>query len=577
MADQVKSIVPGLIEVNSSTLVIGPTGSGKSFLLATAYEYVWEQYKKISLHYNADPGGFPDKLRALAAMGIVRIWRMQSRGMEYSFETAQLAARGYWPAQINPVNGLCPQGVTMIPPVVTTYVETCGKCNQEAGRSIVLQTLLRGSCPHCQTLRSHQTSRIAKLQTVSRGFEDIGTRGYDGLTAISDWYMQDLAHRTELGGEQGSLGGKVNSGGLSWQQNNRAQVGFAQSRAHELIISSLEVPGTVVMPLWTAITEESTDEGGLPIVGPKLAGSAKTDIAPQWFGNVFEARLELDAQQQNRKVRRLYLNSFIDKQNRNHLLRHRGDPRLVPEMVQDAPYDVQGNPPPEIGTQFNLGHVFRILDESLAKTMSDVAVKYPDAPGLKNVPSSYGLDVAPEALQQVQTPIQTGPQVPVGTKPVVAAPRVARAPAKPKTAAQTPAASAAQTPLQEGALSGSAPPAAVTAAPAAASTSPREENVPLPLSPAAAEEPVSADQTPVTTPAPAAAASVPASVETPAADPVPPAVVPHAAAGTPSAPAAGAWAPPPGAARLAPPRAPAAPPKARPISRPVAPSTTKTS
>jgi hypothetical protein len=539
VSDTIKQVVPGIIEVNSSTLVIGHPGSGKTFLLATAYEYVWETYKKVSLHYNADPGGFPDKLRALAAVGIVRIWRMQSRGIEYSFETAQLAARGYWPAIIEPKSGMSPKNVPMIPPVVTTYVEACGHCQQVAGRSIVLATLLRGTCPHCGKIRSNQTSKVTSQQTVSRGFENIGTRGYDGLTSISDWYMQDMSHRVELGGEQSSLGGKINSGSLSWQQNNRAQVGFAQARAHELVTSSLEIPGMVVMPLWTALSDESTDEGGLPIVGPKLSGSAKTDIAPAWFGNVFEARLDVDADQ-GRKQRRLYLSSFIDKQNRNHLLRHRGDPRLVPEVVSDQPYDAQGNPPAEIGTEFNLGHVFRQLDASLQKTVDDVAQRYPDAPGLENVPSHYGMDVPPEALQQTAA-VQTGPTP--SAKPVVRAPSAPRVAPKPRTAVAGPAAATAQEPAQ---IDTSAVPASVPTE--QAPTSRTEVALPLPLTPpAAAAEPA------------AVAAAAPAEEFIAVNFPTP----------------AGAWAPPPGAARLSAPRAPAQAPKARPISRPVAPATTK--
>lgn len=570
MTDQVKQVVPGIIEVNSSTLIIGPTGSGKSFLLATAYEYVWEQYKMISLHYNSDPGGFPDKLRALAAVGIVRIWRMQSRGIEYSFETAQLAARGYWPSTIDPKSGMSPKNVTMIPPVVTTYVEFCGGCGKEAGRSVVMATLNRGTCPHCGKIRSAQTGRVQQAQTVSRGFERIGTRGYDGLTSISDWYMQDMSHRIELGGEQSSLGGKIASGGLSWQQNNRAQVGFAQQRAHELVTSSLEIPGMLVMPLWTAISDESTDEGGLPVVGPKLAGSAKTDIAPQWFGNVFEARL---ASENGRKQRKLYLSSFIDQQNRNHLLRHRGDPRLVPEVVSDEPYDQAGNPPAEIGTQFNLGFVFRQLDASLAKTVDDVAARYPDAPGLDSVPSSYGMDVPPEALAATPT-VQTGPQVAPGVKPIVRAPRAAAPRAGlPKTAAGT--SPAAQEPVV--AIAGS-----VTQAPAS-------PEPPLPTEPLALSEgaplatPPPATDPAVLTPSPDAprqaadlqtadpdlswvSAQDVAAAQLTAAPPTSPA---------PAPPVAGTWAPPPGASRLAPPRAPTAAPRARPIARPVAPATTK--
>ncbi len=559
MSDQIKQVVPGIIEVNSSTLVIGHPGSGKTFLLATAYEYVWETYKKVSLHYNADPGGFPDKLRALAAVGIVRIWRMQSRGTEYSFETCQLAARGYWPSIIDPKSGMSPKNVSMIPPVVTTYVETCGNCQQVAGQSIVLATLMRGTCPHCGKIRSNQTSQIRQHQTVSRGFENIGTRGYDGLTSISDWYMQDMAHRVELGGEQSSLGGKINSGSLSWQQNNRAQVGFAQQRAHELVTSSLEIPGMVVMPLWTALSDESTDEGGLPIVGPKLSGSAKTDIAPAWFGNVFESRLDED--EQRRKQRKLYLSSFIDKQNRNHLLRHRGDPRLIPEVVMDQPYDQQGNPPAEIGTEFNLGYVFRQLDASLAKTVADVAQRYPDAPGLESVPSHYGMDVPPEALQVAATPA-----VP-SAKPVVTAPRAPRAVARPanKTAVAAPAA-AAQEPASAGVTPVPADLAPTSPGESTAATADGSAEATLPFTPPPATVSPVAAAAPETVQA--SAPSAPVVSDTPVLpQPAPP---PAPVDAVKAAPTAGAWAPPPGARGLSAPRAPAAAPnRARPVARPV--------
>lgn len=508
-----KQVAPGIVEVNSSTLIIGPTGSGKTALLATAYEYVWEEHKRISLHYNSDPGGFPDKLRALISVGIVRVWRMQSRGIDLSFESADLAAKGYWPAKVDPKSGISPRGVRLIPPVVTLYVETCGHCNQEAGRSIVLALLLKGLCPHCQKVRTPQTGSIQQIQTVSRGFENVGTRGYDGLTSISDWYLQDLSMRKDLGGEEGALGGRVISGDQTYRQNNRSQVGFAQSRAQALITNSLEIPGMIVMPLWTAITNETTDQGGLPVIGPKLAGDAKTDIAPQWFGNVFETTVVETANK--RKQRRVYLSQFIDDQNRRHLLRHRGDGRLVPEYVEDPPYEDDGRPPVDQFSKFNLGHVFRLLDASLAQTVDEIAAKYPDAPGLDAVPSEYGMDV-PKDLPAPA--VQTAPDA----RPIARArPRPRGAATNETQTAATPASVVAQE-------------SSVAALPVQAGSAAAEAPAPAPAPPA-----VPAQEAP---PAPVAAA--------------------------PASPAPGAWAPPPGAARIAPPRAPAAAPRARPIARP---------
>ena len=51
----------------------------------------------------------------------------------------------------------------------------------------------------------------------------------------------------------------------------------------------LGIPNLLVPPVFTALSMEDTDEGALSIVGPKIAGRAKTDEAGQWVGNCLEA------------------------------------------------------------------------------------------------------------------------------------------------------------------------------------------------------------------------------------------------------------------------------------------------
>ena len=51
------------------------------------------------------------------------------------------------------------------------------------------------------------------------------------------------------------------------------------------------------------LTMEVDDEGGLSVRGPKIAGRAKTDEAPQWFGNCLETMVI-----KNEKEQRIYVN-----------------------------------------------------------------------------------------------------------------------------------------------------------------------------------------------------------------------------------------------------------------------------
>lgn len=390
--------------VNTSTLLIGVTGSGKTTLLATAAEYLYETYGEIAGYYFADLGGYPDRMNALIRSGIVWVFRMRSRGMDLSFETAQLSSMGYWPAQIlDPMTGEVPHGVKMVPPVRRLYKQTC-TCGHT--RTIRVKSQLAvGNCPSCNQRIAVAATSVVEEQTLTPGLDKIRMRMYDGITSLSEWYLQDLSKRSELAGEMGAIGGVVTSGDLSFRGNNRAQVGFAQTRAHELISNSLSIPHQRIMPIWTALSNESSDSSGrLTIVGPKLAGDAKTEIAGAWFGNTLEAAT-VEGERQGSKVRRLYLNEFIDDQGRRHILKHRSDPRYVPEYLEDAPYSPT-EPPVEICTNFSLGVFFRHLQIADTKALEAAAVRFPQAPGIAGVPTSFEFDApdTPAAAPSAASP-----------------------------------------------------------------------------------------------------------------------------------------------------------------------------
>lgn len=489
--------------VNTSTLLIGVTGSGKSTLLATAAEYMWETHKAITAYYMSDLGGYPDRMSALIRSGIVWLFNMRTRGTELSFETAQLSSKGYWPSRvIDPLTGQVPEGVRMAGPTRTSWVQKCDHCGTE--RTVVYKAMLgAGQCDGCSRRVVLSATTVRQVTVPTPGLDRIKLRMYDGITSMSEWYLQDLSHRKELGGEIGAIGGVIESGDLSFRGNNRAQVGFAQTRAHELISNSLTIPGQLIAPIWTALANETTDSTGrLTIVGPKLAGDAKTEAAPAWFGNTIEAAM-IEGERSGSKRRRLYLSEYFDSENRRHILKHRSDPRYMPEYLEDEEYSAS-EPPTEICTQFNLGVFFQHLATADQKALEAVQQKYPEAPGLADVPTTFLAD-GPEDEGNPAKPAAAA-----GGDPVAPAPK-----------------------------GGLARPRSRKPAPMTTTEAPTAGDAPA--------TPAEAPATPDTPATPAAAAETPA-VVAPAAPPTPAAPPPPAArTAAPPPPAAAGWAPPPGA------------------------------
>ena len=508
----------------SSNLIIGPTGSGKSTLLATGAEYLWETHKRVLDLYSADPGGFPARVQSLVALGIIRVFRLRTRGESLAFETLSKASKGWWPSRINVRTGQCPQGVAMVPPVTTLYSRTCPNCQHT--RTVLAQTLLNTPCPNCRQPIPPDVLVQTALQ-ATKGFEQRGGVAFDSITSMSDWMLQDLSHRDEIRGEEAALGGKLYVGDEVFRGNNRSQVGFAQTRIHELVTNANSIPNLLMPPIWTAIAAETTDTGGLTLVGPKLAGNAKTDSAPQWFGNCIESALiETD----EGAVRRLYLNEYIDQQGRRHLLKHRGDPRKIPAFLDDPPikpgqeHEVAAD---AICSNFSLKTFFSLLDQAVASQVTEMAAKYPDAPGAPDEEQVFG------AVEQL-TPAST-----TGSRPAPGAPRAAAAPKAGRPAPPT------------------RKPAAAPASPAAA---PEASSGDAPASQPSADSPAESSaegvSEPSATPEPAATApSAPVPAPSTAPSPAPVATRPVA--------------PPPGVRPSV--RPPARPPSGRPAARPAPP------
>ncbi len=204
------------------------------------------------------------------------------------------------------------------------------------------------------------------------------------------------------------------------------------------MLNSLSIPNLVVPPLWTALTMEATDEGGLSIRGPKLAGRARTDEGPSWFGNCLETAV-VKTEKDERQFR-LYLSEYTDETGVRHLCKHRAAPGTMPPWLEDPP--IAGNEAETAFTGFNLGVFVQLLDKARESTMATLDRKYPDAPGVAEgwVEVGEGASAAtPTAAPTPSAPVGgvTGSPTPAPPVGPAAPPAPKAPPAKPGVAVKT--------------------------------------------------------------------------------------------------------------------------------------------
>lgn len=369
-----------LRRIFTATLIIGSPGVGKTSLLYSFARYLWERYQKILLVYSWDGGAIPTIVQKGIQQGIIRYWRARTRSAEgLGLETLYLATKGYWPQRIDPATGECSPAATLVPPMTVKYDIGCDKGHplRTVPSVLLVQPIF---CPICKEMKNEAQLRVKETITRTKGFELVGGVAFDGLTSMTNVVMDHMDHQRgagQIGGEKPAFGGIVTSGVIKLGGNNRADVGFGQSRGRQFVDNTLSIPGLVEGPVFTALANETTDEGGLPIVGAKLPGQAATDEASGWFGNVFEmGKFTDDA---GKLHYALYLRPFIDAQGRRHLLKTSSSPLGVPSSLPTVLVDpVQGEG--EAWSVANLGSVYRMLDEDLARQAAEVLDGAPGPP-----------------------------------------------------------------------------------------------------------------------------------------------------------------------------------------------------
>lgn len=556
-------------QANAATGIWGDSGAGKSIQCATAVEYNYRRYGRISRYYSADPGGFGNKLLRLIRLGICQVWNPTNH-IE-PFETMEDASLGYWPEKIDdPNTGYAQPDVRLIAPQTTTFAVMCTQGH--VVRAVPSKALLHNfsqQCPTCKggVITPQNWGGVEEITKRAPGVAHVGLYVYDSGTSLQDWAMQDMASRAargEVGGEGSALGreGKIVSGRYVFGANNRAHYGFAQNRMQSWIKNSRTIPGQVLPSIWTFLALRSTDDGkGVPIYGPKIAGNAKTGDVPSWLGNCLEATKEEN--DKGKLKYRLWLTTHTDKGSIvSHLAKTRAEPGTMPDFLEDT--DAAGQDLPEF-TICSMGYFFGQLEHALDAATRQDAVDFPDAPAFKPLVLNDDDVVSKKSLSGSDlTGRPGGPPRPSMARPSVAGqPKPAAAqgagaagvsspgltPAAPATGPiASPPASPAQPaqPSKPRPVAGAPPKPAAPAAPA--QSAPPKPPVPSQAKPAAPAVPgvQTAPAVSAAAPAPPTTGPVasPASTAAPVAAPVRPQAV--LAARSPAPPAGRPPVPPPG-------------------------------
>lgn len=516
-------------QANAATGIYGDSGTGKSSLCATAIEYCWNRYHKISRYVCVDPGGFGNKILRLIRLGICQAYN-PSNHIE-PFETMEDLSHGYWPETIiDPFTGYAAPDVRLVPPQTKRYSVYCQQGHLL--RSYPTKAGLNGfslQCPTCKgaPVTAQTWGRVEETIVRAPMIKHVGLYLYDSGTAMEDWAMDEMGNKAAAndpnlkdGNSLSNTGARILSGKYAFGGNTQQHYGFAQNRIRTWIKNTRLIPGIVVPPIWTFLEQRATDDNkNVAIYGPKIAGNAKTTDVPAWLGNCLHVTKEANTKGQLKH--RMYLVNHTDPGgNIPHLAKTRAEPGTLPTMLEDQ----EGEPD---FTRFSMHYFFDQLEEALNKGSRQDAEQFADAPlfvPLADTEEEQVVSVRGLGGSEITSGGTAGRQTPQA--PAVARPAVAAAPAvaKPATA---PAAPPAAAPVVKPATSAAAPPK-----PAAAPipTQVRVVGAPVPstAAPAAATPPqASAPAAPTTTippgptaPAPPAAPPRPAAVR--AAAPPPP-------------------------------------------------------
>ena len=395
------AVSASLLLTNAPTILHGDSGSGKSWQATELADYIWERsgelfgtkHRRVLRYIAVDSGGYPARVAAMARYGVIELWRC--RNHRDPTGTCEYMTRGFWPAVIDQTTGLADDDVPLVPPVLSEFTQVCPTCQTPVARVTLPEQLIARKC-RCGAIVPATSVRTVKRPNPA--FAHVGGLFIDGLTSMQDWIGVELsemqAHGT-LKGEQAALGGVVESAGLKFAGTNRAQIGFAQLRAQIWCANAATIPGVIVPTHFTALEDRGGDESKQPIYGPKIAGSARTYMVPQWVGHcLFLSKVDNPAFGDGKEYRLYFTDArFADEGYVPHLAKTRAEPGTFPEFWNDLDTDGVTALPP--GTWVSLKRFYRRLDEALDTLDQTFAARYANVAAERHQPEEAVLAITP--------------------------------------------------------------------------------------------------------------------------------------------------------------------------------------
>lgn len=432
---------------NAVTGIYGISGSGKSSLADTAAEHCFADYGKISLCYAADLGGFGNKRLVLIRRGIMRVY--DPRNHINPFETMELISRGAFPVTlIDPERGFAAPDVPLILPHRVVHTVYCpqGHVAAQFDNERTMQ-ITQTACPSCGVVTGlANCQRVEKAIVRHRMFKDVGLRIYDSMTALNEWGMSDLQDQSAkgtlpAGGGGGSLLGAADalrSGQFVFGSSSVGQYGFLQNRTYGWLANIRSIPDQVLPAIATFMVEESkgTDEsGGERLLGPKIAGNARTAAMGGWLGNLTHASKEPASSDLNAPmVHRLWLTNHIDPRDPRripYIAKHRGTPLGMPEFLEDVP----GAQP---WSRCSMAVFFMLLRRQLELLEAESVSQHPNTPGMWTGEAADGSQDEVVGVVGGVAGVASGQAMPAGGQPGSPAPLGATLPAGSPVAAAKP-------------------------------------------------------------------------------------------------------------------------------------------
>lgn len=379
---------------NAVTGIYGISGTGKSNLADTGAEACYETFRKITLAYVMDLGGFGTKRLALIRAGIMRVY--DPRNHINPYETMELISLGAFPETlIDPERGYADPDVRLILPRRIVYAIICPQDHLAA--KFESQAALQANsqagtivCPTCgvQTTLAN-AKRVDQVVVRHRMFADVGMRIYDSFTAMNEWGLADLQDQAAKGSLPTTSGGgsllgaadALISGSMRFGSSSKAQYGFVQNRTYGWLSNIKKIPDQVMPAIATFHVESSVgsdESGGEAIYGPKIAGSARTGAVPGWLGNLIHTTVEPYAADDATLVYRAWISNHIDPRDPRkapYVAKHRGTPIGMPKYLEDKP----GAAP---WSGFSLKVFYKLLNEQIAAEEAAIRTAYPEAPGI---------------------------------------------------------------------------------------------------------------------------------------------------------------------------------------------------